>query len=287
MGSRLEHRVANVSETPAEEAVGEPIPEDTLGRILERGVLRVGYTRDRLPWAFRNAQGELVGFDVEMAQVLAAELGVDLSFTRLDAPPLGSLLDTGRVDVMMSGIVLTTRRLGEMSFSAPYTDETIAFVVRDHRRDEFGSRAAVQALRSPHIAVPNAPYYIEKLERYLPEARVTVVNGPRDFFEAEPGKFDAMLFTAESGSAWSLVYPQFTVAVPRPDILGAPLAYAVRRDDTRMAEVLSGWIALKQRDGTIERLYDYWILGRVPPKVNPRWSVWRDVLGRGGSGEGD
>lgn len=83
------------------------------------------------------------------------------------------------------------------------------------------------------------------------------------------------------------VYPQFTVAAPRPDILRAPLAYAVRRDDARMAEMLSAWIALKRRDGTIERLYDYWILGQIPARVNPRWSVWRNVLGYGEASEGD
>jgi hypothetical protein len=83
----------------------------------------------------------------------------------------------------------------------------------------------------------------------------------------------------ESGSAFSLEYPRFTVAVPQPDILKVPLAYAVRHGDTSMAELLSNWIRLKQRDQTIGRLYRHWILGKVDANKVRRWSILHDVLG--------
>jgi Na+/H+-dicarboxylate symporter len=49
-----------------------------LERIKERGAVRVGYNPDRLPFAFFNARGDLVGFDVELATLLAEDLGVGL-----------------------------------------------------------------------------------------------------------------------------------------------------------------------------------------------------------------
>jgi hypothetical protein len=45
-----------------------------------------------------------------------------------------------------------------------------------------------------------------------------------------------------------------------------------------MVELLSTWIGLKQRDKTIERLYEHWILGQAAAKKGPRWSIVRDVL---------
>jgi len=281
MQARFEHDVAKQFEQLPELPGPEVIEPDGVSRILERGTLRVGYLRDRLPWVFRNSAGTLVGFDVEMAQVLAHELGVSLEFYAIERDQVSPALDTGAIDVVMAGVLLTTEMLTEVSFSQPYVDETIAFIVRDYDRDDFGSRVAVRSLRSPKIAVPNARYYIEKLSRYLPQAEVTVVASPREFFRAEPGTFDALLYTAESGSAYSLVYPAFTVAVPRPDILRVPLAYAVRRGDEHMVELLSAWIELKQRDGTIDALFDHWIRGVAGEDEAPRWSVWRDVLGFG------
>jgi ABC-type amino acid transport substrate-binding protein len=280
MGTRFAYPPMTVLDAPPEpDAVSRP-GEDSVQRIVGRGTLRVGYTRDRLPWAFRNAEGALVGFDVEMARILAQELGVGLEIAPVDSPGLVDDLAAGRVDVLMSGLALTTSRLRDVSFSTPYVDETIAFIVRDHRRQDFGSRATVRALPDPHIAVPDVPYYIDKLRRYLPEARLTKITSPRQFFVAEEGEFDALLFTAESGSAWSLIFPQFTVAVPRPDILKVPLAYAVRRGDERLVELLSAWIELKRRDGTIDELFEHYVLGRMPEAHEKRWSVWRDVLGR-------
>ena len=50
----------------------------------ERGVLRVGYLPDALPYAFFNGQGHLVGLDVELAHHLARELGVRLELRPID-----------------------------------------------------------------------------------------------------------------------------------------------------------------------------------------------------------
>ena len=97
-------------------------------------------------------------------------------------------------------------------------------------------------------------------------------------------RLDALVFSAEAGSAWTLIYPEFSVAVPHPDLLKVPTGYAVRRGDPELVEFLNRWILLKQRDQTIQRLFDYWILGQEPPSDRePRWSVLHDVLGWGGA----
>ena len=89
---------------------------------------------------------------------------------------------------------------------------------------------------------------------------------------------DAILFTAERGSAWSLLYPKYSVTVPGPGRVGVPLAYLVGRRDQEMARFVSTWIELKKNDGTIEELFEYWIKGKNASKQTPRWSVIRDVL---------
>jgi Na+/H+-dicarboxylate symporter len=250
----------------------------TLERIRQRGFLRAGFTKDRLPHAFRNANNDLVGFHVEMLHQLALELGVDLEMVQVAFEDLPRLLNAGYLDMGGVGMAVTTQRLEQVSFAQPHAEETLAFVVRDHRRDEFSSRAAVQRHKTLRLAVLNAPYYIEKVKRYLPQAELVLVESPRDFFRDTSGALDALVFTAESGSAWSLVYPSFSVAVPRPDVLTVPLAFPVARGNEAMVELLSTWIGLKQRDKTIERLYEHWILGQAAAKKGPRWSIVRDVL---------
>ena len=83
---------------------------------------------------------------------------------------------------------------------------------------------------------------------------------------------------AERGSAWTLLYPQFSVVVPEPGIIKVPLAYPIAEHDAAFAGFMNTWIDLKRKDGTIQRLYDYWVLGRDAAPRQPRWSVIRNVL---------
>jgi len=64
----------------------------------------------------------------------------------------------------------------------------------------------------------------------------------------------------------------------QPDVLTVPLAFPVARGDEAMVEMLSTWIGLKQRDKTLERLYQHWILGLSAAEGGARWSIIRDVL---------
>jgi len=93
------------------------------------------------------------------------------------------------------------------------------------------------------------------------------------------GTFDAVVLPAERGSVLTLLYPKYTVVVPEPGIVKIPLAYPVARRDQDWVSFLNTWIELKRRDGTIDALYDHWILGKQAAKRQPRWSVIRNVLG--------
>jgi ABC-type amino acid transport substrate-binding protein len=278
MKPRLAQANMRVLDAPPKTLPPVDLDVPTLDRIRQRGFLRAGFTRDRLPHVFRNAENQLVGFDVEMLHQLALELGVDLEMVQVEFEDLPRLLNAGYLDMGGVGMAVTTQRLEQVSFAQPHAEETLAFIVRDHRREEFGTRKAVRRHATLRLAVLNAPYYIEKIRRYLPQAELVLVESPRDFFRDTSGELDALVFTAESGSAWSLVYPSFSVAVPQPDVLTVPLAFPVARGDEAMVELLSTWIGLKQRDRTLERLYQHWILGLSAAEGGARWSIIRDVL---------
>jgi len=107
---------------------------------------------------------------------------------------------------------------------------------------------------------------------------VVVLDSPAEFFTRKEDDLDAFVYSAEAGSAWTLIYPAYSVAVPHPDVRAVPLAYAVARGDSELVDFVNTWIELKKKDQTIEGLYNYWILGKNPAAREPRWSVIRNVL---------
>jgi len=254
-----------------------PVQQPGLKKIRARGVLRVGYIGERRPFTFFNGQGDLVGLDVEMAHILARSLSVNLEFVPVDRATMFERLNQGYCDILMSGIAMTPERSESVRFSPPYLDINLAFVVEDHRRGEFASQEALRKLKAPKLAILDVPYLIEFVRERLPEAELVVLNSSEEFFKSKGKNLDGFLFTAEEGSAWSLLYPQYTVVVPPPAIT-VPLSYPVVRANQELADYVSILIDLKKRDGTLRKLYDYWVLGQFATKTQPRWSVIKNVL---------
>jgi len=252
-----------------------------LRSIQERGVLRVGYNPDRLPFTFFNSKGELVGFDVEMAHRLARELGVTLEFVPFELDTMAEQLNGDHFDIIMAGVPMFTQRLEEMTFSDPYLDLTFAFVVQDSRRKEFVSLEEIKRTggRGLTFGVRGGyEYYFNKAKESVPLAKVVQLESYRDFFEKNRGEVDALVTSAEVGAAWTLLYPEYDVVVPQPVSSVLPLGYAVAHGDTELADFLTHWIDLKKKDRTIEKLYNYWILGQGAVEKKVRWSVIRNVF---------
>ncbi len=250
-----------------------------LERIRNRGVLRAGYMRDFLPFSYFNHQGELVGHDIDMAHKLAGELGVTLEFIPVELDTMVRHLDEGRFDIVMSALAITPERLEKMGFSATYMDATLAFIVKDHRRKEFHTMEGIRKIKGLKIGVIGGKkYFAAKLHNAFPRAEVVTVESLRDFFEKKKDDLDALLFAAEPGAAWTLLYPEFQVVVPKPRIVSQPAAYPIARGDEEMENFMNRWIELKKKDGTMEKLYNYWILGKGATQKKPRWCIIRDVL---------
>jgi Na+/H+-dicarboxylate symporter/ABC-type amino acid transport substrate-binding protein len=269
-----------LAELPPEPARSSRETAPLLESVRARRRLRVGFVPGQSPYSHLNARGDLVGFDVEMAHALARELGVPVEFAPVPREQLLEVLEADRVDVVMAGVLVTTGRASRVAFSAPYLDETLAFVVPDHRRAEFSEAAWVRDQEGLRLGVPDLPYLRELVEREFPKARIVPMplSDAEVFFAGHSHLVDAVTLTAERGSFLTLLHPAFSVAVPRPLEIRLPLAYPVSRHDVEAARFLSTWIDLKKKDGTIQALYDHWILGKDAKAETRRWSVLRDVL---------
>ncbi|MGK9237252.1 cation:dicarboxylase symporter family transporter [Inquilinus limosus] len=231
-----------------------------LRQILDRGVLRVGYNAESLPFAYFNGDGRLVGYDIATAHSLARSLGVGLEFVPFRYDGIPSDLASGRYDIAMSAVSMTFERLRQMDFSQPYMMLHLAFVVPDHRRRQFRTWSEISRLGPLRIAVVRGSAYVANLHHYLPDAIPVEIDDRRSFFEGNMA--DAMLTTAEQGAAWGLLYPAYSVVVPDPGIGVDFLAYPVARGNPDLLIYLNQWLTMQKQSEEATAAYDYWILGR-------------------------
>jgi Na+/H+-dicarboxylate symporter/ABC-type amino acid transport substrate-binding protein len=255
-----------------------PVTTTVLDRVHRRGVLRVGYFEDSLPYVFVNQRGETVGFDVEMALQLARDLGVTAELVEVSRSVLDSGLDSSVCDIVMSGVAMTADRALHVRFSAAYLDETVAFVVPDHLVTAFSDWSSVKSMGRIRVGVPRAPYFVQKVRDELPDVEIVPIERMDDMFVPHDPPIDAMVATAERGSAYTLLHPDYSVAVPKPRPSKVPLAYVIAAHDSDMTSMVNTWIELKRKDGTIDQLFTHWILGEDTTERHRRWSILDDVL---------
>ena len=277
LDSKVEATVQDHAPDSFQAKAGVPL----LRQILDRGVLRVGYRPDTIPFSYFNSQNELVGFDVDMIHLLAKELGVKLEFVPYEAQKLPEQLEGRRFDIAIPGIPVIPERLSQMKFADSHMDVTLAFVVKDHMRQIFGDYEQLEQAENLRIGISKdaGDYFISGLREALPKVEVVETDSHFEFLMNNEQNLDAILTSAEAGSALTLLYPSFQVAVPKPVIIKQPLAYAVAGSDQELADYLSQWMELKRKSGAYQKRYDYWVLGQGAKKREPRWSVVRNVLG--------
>jgi Na+/H+-dicarboxylate symporter/ABC-type amino acid transport substrate-binding protein len=282
MGLLMHAPVANIVHREAPSARVLPPGQSRLEFVMSSGVLRLCYRKNSLPFTYFNGQDELVGFDVELVNSLARGIGLTLEFVPLPAlfggEGIGEKLDSGYCDMITGRQAVSMAMLGKVAYSDSYLEMTLAFLVEDHRRREFNRRDLIDENPDLRIAFPNEPYYLNWAHQLLPNAHLVPVPDVETFLSAEAGEYDAMLFVGESLAAYSLLNPQFGVVVPKPAFPSIPLAYPLPLGEAEWLETINAWITLKRTDGTVQEIYDYWILGKNAERHERRWSVIRDVL---------
>ncbi len=272
----VETRVWHDELPPPEPSVG------ILGRlqiIEQRGTLRVGYMDDSLPFAYRNTAAQLMGFDIEMAHRLAGDLGVSLELVRVDLQNAPALLEQGIIDIVMSGVGVTPGRLRDFRFGTSPMDLTLGLLVPDYRRREFQKHDEVRRIQDLKLGiVQRDPAFLREAQKQFPNAELIPIDSPRNFLRGRNTGLDAVVYSAEGGAAWTLIYPGYAVVVPQPLSYKVPLGYPLPKGDEAWILFVSEWTLLRQKNGTVQSLFDHWISGAGAEAQHPRWSVIRDVL---------
>ncbi|MGL1886470.1 MAG: cation:dicarboxylase symporter family transporter [Reichenbachiella sp.] len=248
-----------------------------ISHIKNKGVIRVGFVTDALPYVFRNEAGEKVGFDVELMHIFAHELGLRIQWVEVKRKRVVQALNNGECDVFASGLPILTDALDKLDYSIPYTEMNIALLVADHDRDLYRTREQIIKAEDAVFASNHSKYLRVRIQEELPGIKFQDIRSPRKFLQ---GKSDAnaMFFSAEAGSAWTLIYPSYSVVKPEGLNIKLPVSLAVAKNNLELERYLNKWLELKKYDGTMDRLYQSWILGEASIQKEKKWSIIRNVL---------
>ncbi len=109
--------------------------EDLLSKIQEKGEIVVAMEGTWAPWTYHDEDGNLVGYDVEVAQKIAEKLGVKATFVEGEWDGLFAGLDAERYDIVVNGVEVTDERAEKYDFSEPYCYIRTALIVKSDNEE--------------------------------------------------------------------------------------------------------------------------------------------------------
>lgn len=98
-------------------------PQDDFSKIIKRGKIIVGVRDDTMPFGYRDKDGNLIGFDIELSKIIAKNiLGNEnkIEFIPVTASNRISKLISGEVDILVATMTITDQREQILNFSTPY-----------------------------------------------------------------------------------------------------------------------------------------------------------------------
>jgi polar amino acid transport system substrate-binding protein len=84
--------------------------------------MKVGANIGNVPWEFQDANGNMVGFEIDLVNEVAKRLGKDAKIENIPFNGLFSAVQSGQIDAAVSSITITQKRLQSVSFAQPYYD---------------------------------------------------------------------------------------------------------------------------------------------------------------------
>ena len=164
---------------------------DLLATAKARGTLRIAMEGTYPPFNFKDPKtGELTGYDVDVARLLAARLGLKPEFVSTEWAAILAGLGAGKYDVIISQVGITPKRLEAFDFSEPYTYSSPQLIVR---KDERAQYASLADLKGKKLGVGQGSVF-EQQARAVPGITVkSYPAAPENLQDLAVGRVDAAL----------------------------------------------------------------------------------------------
>lgn len=240
-------------ETPVETPAETP-EEGKLGDIKKAGKIVLGTAADYPPYEFHklvDGKDEIVGFDIEIAKLIAKDLGVELEIVDMKFDGLLPALVTDDIDFVIAGMVANEERSKTVDFSIPYYAARQRMVVRAADKDIYKEP---KDLAGKSVGAQKTTIQEEIAFEKFAESDYIGLSKITDLvLELQNNKIDAVILAEPVAKAY--VAQNSALHLPEID-LGSEdgVAIAVNKGNNDLVEAIDGILEGYLADGTVENL---------------------------------
>jgi len=234
---------------------------DAMDDILERGTLRVGIA-EFVPWAMPAKRGGHLGYDVDLGNKIAKDMGVRAEFKAYEWKDIIPALEAGEVDIISGGIVITPQRALRITFTQPVAMSGAGMATNTQMTRDVEN---LQQLNDPDIVIATVTdTFSEGVARSIFDKAEIHSHGNKNDAEKEILEGRAHAYISSLPAVQFLVMNNSdAIDLPLNDpIVGWAEALAVQKGEQELLNFLNAWVTAHKADRWLNATREYWFESR-------------------------
>ena len=212
----------------------------------------------------RDKNGELIGFEIDVAKRVAEDMGVEINFVPTAWDGIIPALLAGKFDIIISGMSVTIKRNLTVNFTRPYARTGYIVIANTKLAKEKGIAGLDDLIREDiTIASRRGSTGAEAMKRHFPKARkICFDDDTLSVQEVANGKIEAASSTPPK-AAFEIERRGDAILIVSHDQLSPTReAFALRKGDPDALNFFSNWIQEAEASGWLAERRAYWFNGR-------------------------
>lgn len=234
------------------------IEESTLDQVIEKNKLRVGFSTF-VPWAMKDKKGGYIGFEIEVAKQLAADMGVEIDLVPTKWSGIIPALLTGKFDVIIGGMGITPERNLKVNFSDPYEFSGMSIVAG---KKLAAGRTGLDDFNKPEITIVAriGTTAAAAAKKFLPNATIRLFDDEGQALQEVLNKRAAAMVSSQPFPEFQTLKYEDRLYLPLngKTFTKEPIGFAIQKGDADFLNFLNNWIRVRNTDGWLQERYDYW-----------------------------
>lgn len=234
------------------------IAGDTLSRVVDFKVLKVGMSGSQPPMNTVNREGGLMGFDVDLAKALASAMRVQLDIKTMPFGQLMTALEEDKIDMVISGMAITPERTEMVSFVGPYMMSGKSILTKDSVLSKMSSSEEFNRKDLKLLALSNSTS-ATFVRTVAPDAKLVEI---KDYDEGVAmlmaDKADAMVADMPICVLSVLRHPGAGLTTLERPLTIEPIGIAISKDDPQFLNLVGNFLDAYGKTGVMTQLRKKW-----------------------------
>ncbi|GJL81806.1 MAG: ABC transporter substrate-binding protein [marine bacterium B5-7] len=224
--------------------------------------LRVGMECTYAPFNYKTSEGELAGYDVDVAKGVSEIIGVDFEYVCQEWDGMIPALLANKFDLIIASMSITEKRMEQIDFSSPYRvsiGRLVGPVGKNWNLFDADDHPIAGNFKGLRVGVERASTYFEWFKANLPDVELALYdgnepmyldlkNGRVDMIMTNPMKAHLSFLSGDGKGKYEFVSP----AINEPKYFGPGVGVGLRKGNDELRDKISAALRQLNREGKLE-----------------------------------